>query len=191
MSINLEIKSIYSNHKFAIAAAKKLKAKYKGVLNQTDTYFMVKSGRSACRSFGAGRLKMRVINNKTYELIYYHRTNSKKARFCNYEIIRLRNGKQVYELLTNALGIKCVIVKKRILYIFENVRIHFDTVKHLGKFLEFEVVCRSKKDENESARKMKLLKKIFHIDNKKILPYSYSDIPLSGAKGLTNRKIFL
>ncbi|HJY64684.1 MAG TPA: CYTH domain-containing protein [Ignavibacteria bacterium] len=121
---NLEIKSKYDDLKLAAKIAKKLKATYKGVLNQTDTYFNVKSG----------RLKMRLINNKKYELIHYHRTNSKNARFCNYEIIRLNNGKQVYELLTNALGIKCVIVKKRILYIFENVRIHLDTVKHLGKF---------------------------------------------------------
>ena len=165
---NLEIKSKYDDLKLAAKIAKKLKATYKGVLNQTDTYFNVKSG----------RLKMRLINNKKYELIHYHRTNSKNARFCNYEIIRLNNGKQVYELLTNALGIKCVIVKKRILYIFENVRIHFDTVKNLGKFLEFEVVCRSKQDENEAVRKMKMLKEIFHIDNKKLLPYSYSDMLL-------------
>ena len=122
---------------------------------------------------------MRVINNKTYELIYYHRANTKRARYSNYEIIRLKDGARMLKTLTSSLGILCKIVKERRLYIFENVRIHFDKVRGLGSFIEFEIVCTSRKDEKEAPRKMKFLKKVFHVDEEKILPYSYSDMILT------------
>jgi predicted adenylyl cyclase CyaB len=165
---NLEIKSRYSNHRLALGVVKKLNAKYIGVLNQRDTYFNVKSG----------RLKMRVINNKSYELIHYIRANSKSARLCNYEIFKLKNHKQFFVILKKSLGVKCVIVKKRILYIYENVRIHIDTVKNLGKFLEFEVVCKDKKDKAGSVDKMHFLMNEFKIKKTSIVPQSYSDLIL-------------
>jgi predicted adenylyl cyclase CyaB len=165
---NLEIKSKYPAHKFAEAAAKKLGAKYKGILSQTDTYFNAVTG----------RLKMRVINNKTYELIHYHRANTKRERFCSYERLVLNNGRSILEILKNSLGIKCVIVKKRILYIYKNIRIHLDTVNYLGKFLEFEVVCKTTEDIKNSRAEMKYLTEIFRLNNRDIVPYSYSDLLL-------------
>ena len=168
---NLEIKSKCKDFKKIKLAIKRINAKYNGILNQTDTYFPVKKG----------RLKMRVINNKHYELICYHRANRKNERYSNYEIVNFKNGKEVLSLLSRSLNILCTIKKKRELYIYENVRIHLDTVQKLGKFIELEIVCRTKRDENEVHRKMNFLKREFRITGNNLVSVSYSDLLLSCA----------
>jgi len=163
---NLEIKAKCKDFKLIILSLKKIGAKYKGVLNQTDTYFPVKQG----------RLKMRAINNKQYELIYYHRANRKSERYSVYEIVNIKNGKDMLSLLAGSLKVLCKVKKKRELFIYENARIHLDTVQNLGKFIEFEIVCRTKKDEKEAPGKMKFLKKEFGISEKNSVSVSYSDL---------------
>jgi adenylate cyclase, class 2 len=163
---NLEIKAKCKDFNCSKQAIKNIGAIYNGVLNQTDIYFQVKQG----------RLKMRIINNNRYEIIYYQRANSKTERYSNYEIVNLKNGKELLSLLTRSLNILCEVKKKRELYIYENVRIHLDTVEKLGKFIEFEIVCKSKTDEKEAPGKMKFLKKKFEIRKENLVKYSYSDI---------------
>jgi len=166
---NLEIKAKCIDFNGIKQVLINIRAKYKGVLNQTDTYFPVKQG----------RLKMRVINSKQYELIYYYRANRKSERYSNYEIVNIINGKEMLSLLSRSLNLLCVVRKKRELYIYENVRIHLDTVQNLGRFIEFEIVCNSKKDEKEAFGKMRYLKKVFNIGEKSLIQYSYGDLVIS------------
>ena len=163
---NLELKIKCKDHTSALSAVKKLSAKYEGILKQRDVYF----------NLSPGRLKLRSINNERFELIFYKRLNRASAKFSNYYISEITHPKRVEKLLKEILGIKITINKTRKLYLWENVRIHFDTVNKLGKFIEFEIVCKTTRDENESREKMKYLKKIFNISKGDVLRSSYSDM---------------
>lgn len=163
---NLEIKAAYSFHSVAVKAIKTIKAKYIGQLVQKDIYYRVP----------CGRLKLRSINKKQHELIYYHRPERRKARYSSYEIIRIKEPHLIDKIFSKSLGRLVVVEKKRELYVYQNVRIHLDTVKKLGSFLEFEIVCRSAKDEFEAPKKMKFLLKKFGISSGDLIAASYSDL---------------
>lgn len=165
---NIELKSACTDLRLAKQKCKQIKAKYKGILNQTDTYFNV----------NPGRLKMRNVNNRKFELIYYSRIGKGSQMQSDYEIIKLSGDKEIKSILKNTIGIKGIVKKKRELYIYENVRIHLDTVSMLGTFLEFEIVCRNRKDLKEAPRKMNYLKKVFEIKQRNLISKSYIDLIL-------------
>jgi predicted adenylyl cyclase CyaB len=163
---NLELKVKCKDHKQALKSLKLLNAEYAGILKQRDVYF----------NLSPGRLKLRSININVHQLIYYKRSNRASAKFSNYYISDIIHPKRVEMLLKEIFGIKIIVNKLRKLYIWQNVRIHIDTVSSLGKFIEFEIVCKSLKDEKGSFEKMKYLKNIFNISNNDILRSSYSDM---------------
>lgn len=165
---NLELKSKYPNQKAAMRIAEDIGARYEGILNQEDIYFKI----------SPGKLKLRIVNNN-YELIYYKRANVKSARESDYEIFRVKNGKELLRELKNILPVTVIVKKKRELYIYQNVRIHIDTVAGLGKFLEFEAVCRNKKDFKDAPAKLKKLIADFKIKTKDLIKVSYSDLLLN------------
>ncbi len=163
---NLELKVKCKDHTSALRAVKKLDAKYQGILKQRDVYF----------NLTPGRLKLRSINNERFELIFYKRSNRQMTKFSNYYISEITHPNRVERLLKEILGVKVIVNKTRKLYLWENVRIHIDSVSRLGKFIEFEIVCKTTRDENESRDKMKYFKKIFNISTGDILRSSYSDM---------------
>ena len=165
---NLELKVKCKDHRSALAAVKKIGAKYEGILKQRDVYF----------NLSPGRLKLRSINDIKHQLIYYKRANRASAKFSSYYLSEITHPKRVKKLLKEILGIKVIVNKTRKLFIWQNVRIHIDNVKKLGKFIEFEIVCSSPKDESGSTAKMKYLKKEFSISNNYILKSSYCDLLL-------------
>lgn len=163
---NLELKVKCKDHRAALYAVKMLDAKYEGILKQRDVYF----------NLSPGRLKLRTINADEHQLIFYKRSNRASAKFSNYYISKITHPKRARMLLKEIFGIKIIVNKLRKLYIWQNVRIHLDSVNSLGKFIEFEIVCKSLKDEKGSFEKMKYLKNIFNISNNDILRSSYSDM---------------
>lgn len=165
---NLEIKAKCIDHSTAISALRKLNAEYKGILNQRDVYFKVSSG----------RLKLRSINRAEYQLIYYRRPDRKSARYSNYFLEKIRHPVETEKLLGYALGKLVTVNKKRVLYIYENVRIHLDTIRGLGKFIEIEVVCRTANETKMASIKMKMLTKALGLKSKDKISVSYSDILL-------------
>ncbi|HMQ78458.1 MAG TPA: class IV adenylate cyclase [Ignavibacteria bacterium] len=163
---NLELKVKCVDHKAALRAVKLLKARDMGTLNQRDVYFNI----------SPGRLKLRSINDSVHQLIYYKRANRAAAKFSNYYISEIIHPKRVEHILKEIYGIKVIVSKRRKLYLWQNVRIHIDSVKELGKYLEFEILCRTAIQQKRSAEIMKYLKKIFNIKNSEILSSSYSDM---------------
>jgi adenylate cyclase class 2 len=169
---NIELKSVCTRLHLARGKCKQIKAEYKGILKQTDTYFNVKPG----------RLKLRNVNGRKFELIYYSRTGKGSEMESDYEIIKLNDDKEIKNIIKSAIGIKGIVKKKRELYVFENVRIHLDTMSKLGTFIEFEIVCSSPKDLKDAPRKMNYLKKIFEIKQKDLISKSYIDLILKKHK---------
>ncbi|MCX6133644.1 MAG: class IV adenylate cyclase [Ignavibacteriales bacterium] len=164
MPRNLEIKSRYSSPARAKRIARKIGSSAKGTLSQTDTYFKVHSG----------RLKLREINGKKFELIYYRRPNARSTRYSDYTIIPVQDPRPVKLLFQSLLGVLAIVKKKRALFLYRNARIHVDSVNHLGTFIEFEVVVRRGKRQAEKL--MQFLMGEFDIDQKMLLGGSYSDL---------------
>ena len=146
MPVNLELKVKINSTAKIEKIIKKEKINYKTVLKQKDIYY----------KYDKGLLKLR-IENGSFSLIKYKR-DEKGKRFSNYDILDLK-GKNVEMYLSEILKVVAVVEKKRKLYIYNDTRIHLDTVKNLGSFLELEtVVLHGKKHaENEFTEVVKML----------------------------------
>lgn len=126
--LNVEFKAELRDPALAKAALGAIGAKFVGELLQTDTYFRV----------GAGRLKRRETVGQPVQYVVYDRADAAAPKVSQYELLtqeqaRVRFGEA-------ELPVWLVVRKKRLLYMFENVRVHLDTVDSLGEFLEFEAM---------------------------------------------------
>lgn len=166
MPTNLELKALYPSAAHAARIARQLHARFVGTLRQKDIYFRVSTG----------RLKLREINGKKFELIAYHRPNARSSRYSHFQVYPLTSPNPLKRALTSLFGILAVVSKTRRLYHYKNARIHIDTVRGLGTFVEFEVlVTRGKR---QARRLMSTLIEEFFIPQHSIIGLSYSDILL-------------
>jgi predicted adenylyl cyclase CyaB len=170
MPQNLELKSRISSVSEADRIAHRLNAQGKGILQQRDIYYKV----------SCGRLKLRIINNRSAELIFYNRVNKKGSRYSDYFVLPVLDAKLTNELCTTAFGQKVVVEKKRRLYLYKNARIHIDEVRGLGTFIEFEVIVRYGK--LQAQKLLKVLATEFDIKRAAIVAVSYSDLVFIGKR---------
>lgn len=143
------------------------RADFKEDLFQKDTYFNSKHG----------RLKLRNINNKTYQLIYYERPNISKSKISSYEIVEFdkETAEKCENILKLTLGIKVEVVKNRQFWIYKNTRIHLDSVHDLGTFLELETVVKDGQNYDFKKEHEYVIKLLDLKDLKKI-NCSYCDL---------------
>ncbi len=167
MPQNLELKARISSISEAVRAAKRLNAKRSGILLQHDIYYNV----------SRGRLKLRIIKNRSAELIFYDRPNKKGSRYSHYFVLPVNNAKLINAMCTAAFGRKVIVKKKRLLFLYKNSRIHLDDVYRLGNFIEFEVLVKNGKQQAQKL--LRLLSKEFHIKHAEVISASYSDLVLS------------
>jgi predicted adenylyl cyclase CyaB len=164
MPQNLEIKCAYPSVARARSIARRIGASSKGTLRQVDTYFKVRSG----------RLKLREINGRKFELIYYQRPNAKSTRYSNYIIVELEEPVAAKSLLRSLHGVSVVVRKNRGLFLYKNARIHIDSVERRGTYVEFEVLV--KHGRRQARELMQFLMREFGIDRNKLVGGSYSDM---------------
>jgi adenylate cyclase, class 2 len=118
MPQNLELKARISSVSEAVRTAHHLKAQAKGVLHQRDIYYKV----------SLGRLKLRIIQDHSAELIFYSRPNKKGSRYSDYFVLPVDDAILTNALCTTAFGQKVAVEKKRHLFFYKNSRIHLDEV---------------------------------------------------------------
>jgi predicted adenylyl cyclase CyaB len=168
MPVNLEIKVKVKNFDSLISSLKKLKAKKIGILHQKDVYF----------SNAKGLLKLRK-EGKKQQLIRYQRNENGKNRWSNFEILELHQA-HAESFLRNLLSCDVVVEKERILYLYDETRIHLDKVKKLGSFIELETkVVTTKKD---AQQRFSFLLNALKLDPKEQLRLSYHDLLLQTGK---------
>src|SRR5438093_752133 len=68
-----------------------------------------------------------------------------------------------------------VLRKTREIYRFQGVQVHLDTVKGLGKFLEFEKVLADESERDEGRKHLEALQRYFQIPDEDLMASSYSD----------------
>jgi predicted adenylyl cyclase CyaB len=100
------------------------------VLSQEDTFF----------SSPEGRLKLRIFDENSGELIHYHRADTAEPKASRYLIAPTSAPVVMRTILSQALLIVGVVRKRRLLYHVGQTRIHLDQVEGLGDFVELEVV---------------------------------------------------
>lgn len=168
MKKNLEIKA-------RLTHSKKTAALLRGLFNdkqvitqeqiQEDIYFRVDKG----------RLKLRIINGKTGNLIHYFRNNNSGKRVSKYTISETNNPNELNSILGSLFGILIIVKKVRKIIIIENLRFHFDKVFGLGNYLEIEIIFNSIK---EVEKQMDTLIDYLNLDETKFIKESYSDLLL-------------
>ena len=166
--LNIEIKASTKKQTFIRETLSSLKATFKGVDNQTDTYFNVNSG----------RLKLREGNIENH-LIHYQRSNQQGPKESDVLLFKADPKSSLKEILTKSLGVLVIVNKKREIYFINNVKFHLDEVDGLGTFVEIEAI-----DENGTIGRDALHEqctyymKLFDIAEDELVPISYSDMLL-------------
>ncbi len=163
MPTNLELKARISSIEWCLTRALERGATSAGILDQVDTYF----------NTPAGRLKLRIINGSSAELIGYFRREVADERSSAYEKTSVPDAATFCGILERTLGVRVVVSKHRNLFWYKGSRIHVDAVDNLGTFIEFEVPTDGKYSAEEV---MKELRTMFDIRAQDIVRASYADL---------------
>ncbi|MBN2030872.1 class IV adenylate cyclase [bacterium] len=164
--INIEIKALYDRTPSTDRLLKKYGFLFDRTENQMDTYFHV----------NYGRLKIRERDGGDPQLIQYFRDDQKGPKQSYYEIVHLKNVEQVKSTLEEEHGILVIVKKKREIWTWQNIRIHFDCVEKLGNFIEFEIVIDTDGNIQTGQQKAEWLMKKFHLSKTDLIAQSYSDL---------------
>ncbi len=148
MPVNLELKVKLKSFSRVKKLLKVINAEFVKTLNQKDVYY---------KNHGE-LLKLRLENGEQ-SIIKYLRDEKGSDRFSNYEVLQIANG-NAEKFFNIIFKTEAVVEKKRQLFMYDNTRVHLDSVKGLGNFLELEtLVLNSKLDAKKRYYEIiKLLK---------------------------------
>ncbi len=167
----IEIKAKCDNLEPIRETLKNENSDFEGVDYQTDTYFKVKKG----------RLKLREGNIEN-NLIFCDRENICEPKRSEVILIPVEKGTGLKRILTTANGILTVVEKKREIYFIDNIKIHIDSVKQLGSFIEIEAIERAGYTGlGNLSKQCELYMKKSGINNSDLVGCSYSDMIMFGS----------
>jgi adenylate cyclase class 2 len=115
-----------------------------GEIWQRDTYFEVANGGLKLREERPGRT----------HLIQFERADEPQQRESRYRIVEVEDGPMLSVALAAAIGVQVVVIKRRRLFLWRDVRIHLDHVERLGRFIELEAVAPP---DSDLAREYQLI----------------------------------
>lgn len=171
--INIEIKARTSNADFIRKYLLDHGAEFKGIDEQTDTYFNVTQG----------RLKLREGNIER-NLIYYNRPDEDGPKQSDFQLFAVDDTNKLRHILTAALGIKVALKKRREIYFIDNIKFHLDSLEGLGNFLEIEASNKNHRIQVEKLHEQcNFYMKEFGVEEKDLINCSYSDMILHPPSG--------
>jgi len=174
MPINLELKIKLDSFTEIKSLLKKINAEQIGLLRQKDIYYKSSSG----------LLKLRVENGGQ-SIIKYLRDEKSKDRFSNFEVIHFKDG-EGEKFFNDLLKIEAVVEKKRLLFMFNNTRVHLDSVKNLGNFLELETLVLFGK--LDAQKRFKEINSLLKLEKYQQIKMSYRDLIMESKKNDTDKK---
>ena len=146
-------------------------AEHVATVRQVDTYF----------SLGERRLKLRSIEGaREGQLVYYERPDVGGVKESRVLLASIPDAPAVREILARVLPVKAEVRKTREIYRFQGVQVHLDTVRGLGKFIEFEKVLAGESDREAGRKQLESLRAYFQIPDDDLMASSYSDLLASG-----------
>jgi homotetrameric cytidine deaminase len=165
---NVELKSRDRDPARTLELALALGARDQGEITQRDTYF----------ARARGRVKLREQTPGDDELIAYSRPDGVDARTSEYLRVAVPDAGALRGALDSAYGTIVVVVKRRRLLLWEDVRIHLDEVEGLGAYMELEAVAPPESDLSTEHEKVARLRAALEIDDADLIDSSYSDLLL-------------
>jgi predicted adenylyl cyclase CyaB len=180
MGRNIELKArVRNDFTAAHAAIQYLPAACQGELWQRDVYFYCadKKGQEH-----GDRLKLRGESldgqNWDWKFVWYSRPNTRKSKASDYRIapVVVPDPVALAETLDAAWGKYAEVDKHRILYVYQNIRIHLDEVVNLGRFIEFEAMIQLEDEQQLAHDNLKRLMNLFQIEDGDLVELSYGDI---------------
>ena len=166
MGINIEIKARCPNLKKAESIVRDMNLPFMGKEDQIDTFYNVP----------VGRLKLRKTQNGS-RLIPYFRDDAKGPSQSNYALLEITDDvNQLSTILKRMFGIRALVDKTRKIYLYENVRIHLDTVTHLGDFIELEGVVSMVEERTATMEKVEMLMDLLEIKKDDLIIQAYVDM---------------
>ena len=168
---NIEFKARCTEISRIKCVLKDIDARFEGEDHQVDTYFVVPEGRLKLREGTIER-----------NLIYYRRPNQAELKKSEVQLFPVEPGgmSSLKALLSTALGIKCVVDKRRQIYFVNNVKIHIDSVVGLGNFVEVEAIDTDGTIPLESLEEQcRDLLERFGVKRASLVAQSYSDMLLA------------
>ena len=171
-SVNVECKARDGDPEATAQRCAALGAVDHGVLHQRDTYF----------AGARGRLKLRDEDPGGSRLIAYQRPDSTADTESRYVLAAVAEPAAVREALDAALGTTVEVVKRRRLFIYDNVRIHLDDVDELGTFIELEGVVDDNLERTRAT--VARLRAELGIAQDALVAAGYSDLLLDGPQAL-------
>ena len=165
--INVEIKARCFHPERVEAFLLSANARFVGTDHQIDTYFNCTNG----------RLKLRRGNIEN-NLIFYNRPDKMGPKQSNFQLAPVADGDTMQALLTNALGVKIAVDKKRRIYFIDNIKVHLDEVAGLGSFVEIEAsnLNHPHKTVEELHTQCNWLMQQLGIEEEHLIDKSYSDM---------------
>lgn len=171
--LNIEIKARIADPAFIRQYLLENNTEFKGVDEQTDTYFNVANG----------RLKLREGNIEN-NLIYYQRANQAGPKGSNFHLIKVEDAAGLKEALIKANGIKAIVKKRREIYYINNVKFHIDEVPGLGSFMEIEAGnILADLPQRELKEQCDFYLRELKIKEADLIDVSYSDMVLGKITG--------
>jgi adenylate cyclase, class 2 len=169
--LNVEIKAVSKDPGFIRNYLLSHSATFKGMDEQTDTYFNVPNG----------RLKLREGNIEN-NLIFYERTDQAGPKSSHFHLVKVEDAKALKEVLTKSIGIKVVVKKEREIYYIGNVKFHIDIVPGLGSFVEIEAGnILADLTQEQLKEQCDFYLNEFRIRHEDLIDVSYSDMLLAEA----------
>lgn len=165
MPVNLELKVKAPSFTPIKKILKEIDAKKISLLKQKDVYYKIDNGLLKLRSEG-----------DEHKLIFYNRNESNKNRWSDFKLLFI-NDNSAGEFLSNIFEVEAIVQKKRELYMYDNTRIHLDTVEKLGTFLELETLLIGSKDD--AKRRFKYIKQKLELHHYEELRTSYRNLILA------------
>jgi adenylate cyclase class 2 len=170
--LNVEIKAKCNDPSFIRQYLISKGADYRGMDEQTDTYFNVPNG----------RLKLREGNIEN-NLIFYERDNQAGPKNSHFHLVKVEDAKGLKAVLTKSNAVKAVVKKKREIYYIRNVKFHIDEVPGLGSFVEIEAGnIQADLSAQQLREQCDFYLKEFKINESDLIEVSYSDMLLQEMK---------
>ena len=166
MARNVEIKAFAPNFAEVSSKAKSLSAAAPEIIEQVDAFFRT----------ARGRLKLRFVSPTRGELIFYQRADQAGPKTSVYSIYSTSNPADLRAVLSATYGEDVTVEKVRTLYQIGRTRVHLDSVKHLGQFVELEVVLEDGEAAETGIAEAQRLMDDLGIRQESLIEGAYADL---------------
>jgi homotetrameric cytidine deaminase len=171
---NVELKARDPHPDRTLERALAVGAEDHGELRQRDTYFTVRHG----------RLKLREEEPGGAWLVGYERADAARARTSAYRLVEVTDPEGLRAALEETLGTRAIVVKRRRLLLWNDVRIHLDDVDRLGRFVELEAVASTGSDLAREHELVARLRAELEIADDAVIAAGYAELLGGGAEAL-------